>query len=262
MNTVGDVCAVIENFAPLSLQESYDNAGLILGNKNQAVTGVLVALDATLEVIDEAVSLGYNMIVTHHPFIFNGLKTITGKNNTENCLIKAIRSDVAIYAGHTNVDAVRGGVNERMAQKLGLIDTSILVPTLLSSGDSGLGMFGFLPESLSEKGFIQLVKNTFLCERIRFSAWTGKRIQKVALCGGSGSEFLEKAISMEADVFLTGEAKYHEFFTHATEILLVDAGHYETEQFTKDIFFELLSENFSTFAVRISGVETNPVHYL
>lgn len=262
MKTVGDVCAVIEKFAPLSLQEPYDNAGLILGNKEQAVTGVLIALDATLDVIDEAIRLGYNMIVTHHPFIFKGLKTITGKNHTENCLIKAIRNDIAIYAGHTNVDSVRGGVNERMAEKLGLIQTSILVPVHSSNCDCGLGMVGLLPECISETDFLALVKKTFRCDRIRFSALTGKSIHKVALCGGSGSEFLENALSMGADAYLTGEAKYHEFFTHASEILLVDAGHYETEQFTKDIFFEILSENFSTFAVRISEVETNPVHYL
>lgn len=262
MKTIGDVCTVIEKFAPLSLQESYDNAGLILGDRNREVTGVLIALDATLDVIDEAIRLGSNLIVTHHPFIFKGLKTITGKNHTENCLIKAIRNDIAIYAGHTNVDSVRGGVNERMADKLGLTETSILVPVHQTSCDCGLGMIGMLPEPLSETDFLNLVKKTFHCERIRFSALTGKTIRKVAMCGGSGSEFLENALTMGADAYLTGEAKYHEFFTHASEILLVDAGHYETEQFTKDIFFELLSENFSTFAVRISEVETNPVHYL
>ena len=262
MKTVGDVCAVLEAFAPLSLQESYDNAGLILGNRDQEVTGILIALDATLDIIDEAVNLGCNLIVTHHPFIFKGLMTITGKNHTENCLIKAIRNDIAIYAGHTNVDSVRGGVNERMADKLGLTDTSILVPISQKDCDCGLGMIGTLPVSLSETEFLQLIKSTFKCERIRFSALRGKNIQRVALCGGSGSEFLENALDSGADAYLTGEAKYHEFFNHASEILLVDAGHYETEQFTKDIFFEILSENFSTFAVRISVVETNPVHYL
>ncbi len=262
MKTIGDVCAVLEAFAPLSLQETYDNAGLILGNRNQEVTGILIALDTTLEVIDEAIALGCNLIVTHHPFIFKGLKTITGKNHTENCLIKAIRNDIAMYAGHTNVDSVRGGVNERMAEKLGLIEKSILVPIQQARCDCGLGMVGLLPEKLNETGFLQLVKKTFHCERIRFSNLNGKSIRKVALCGGSGSEFLENALSMGADAFITGEAKYHEFFTHASEILLVDAGHYETEQFTKDIFFEILSENFSTFAVRISEVENNPVHYL
>jgi dinuclear metal center YbgI/SA1388 family protein len=262
MKTIGDVCAVLESFAPLSLQESYDNAGLILGNREQEVTVILIALDATLAVIDEAVRLGCNLIVTNHPFIFKGLKTITGKNHTENCLIKAIRNDIAIYAGHTNMDAVRGGVNERMADKLDLIDRSILVPIRPSDCDCGLGMIGTLPQALTEEAFLQLLKSTFHCERIRFSAPRGKNIRRVAMCGGSGSEFLEKALAEGADAYLTGEAKYHEFFTHADEILLVDAGHYETEQFTKDIFFEILSENFSTFAVRISEVEANPVHYL
>jgi dinuclear metal center YbgI/SA1388 family protein len=262
MSTIGEVCDVLESFAPLTLQESYDNAGLILGNKSQKLTGILIALDVSLNVLDEAIEQDCNLIVTHHPFIFKGLKTINGKNHTENCLIKAIRNDLAIYAGHTNVDAVRGGVNERMCEKLGLQDTSILVPISGNACDCGLGMIGSLPNSMTEQDFLQLVKKTFQCEHVRFSTIRDKEIKRVALCGGSGSSFLEIALERGADVYLTGEAKYHEFFTHADEILLIDAGHYETEQFTKDIFFEILSENFSTFAVRISEVETNPVHYL
>jgi dinuclear metal center YbgI/SA1388 family protein len=262
MVKVGDICTLLESFAPLSLQEPYDNAGLILGNRETEVTGVLISLDATLEVIDEAIALGYNMIVTHHPFIFKGLRTITGKNHTEDCLIKAIKKDIILYAGHTNMDAVRGGVNERIADKLGLTHSSILVPGSRKDLDYGLGMIGILSETLSETEFLNLVKQTFHCQGIRHSALRGKDIRKVALCGGSGSEFLEDALLAGADVFLTGEAKYHEFFTHASDILLVDAGHYETEQFTKEVFFELISKKLPTFAVRISVVETNPVHYL
>lgn len=262
MKTIGDVTAVLESFAPLSLQESYDNAGLILGNPNQEVVGILIALDVTLAVIEEAITSGCNLIVTHHPLIFKGLKTITGKNNTEKCLVKAIQNNLAIYAGHTNVDSVRNGVTGRMAEKLGLTETTILVPIDRSEGVYGLGMIGTLPKSLTEKEFLHLVKTTFQCDRIRFSSPRGKNIKRVALCGGAGSEFLVQAMAGGADAYVTGEAKYHEFFTNASEILLIDAGHYETEQFTKDIFFEILSENFSTFAVRISEVETNPVHYL
>jgi dinuclear metal center YbgI/SA1388 family protein len=261
MITVGDICSILEDFAPLSLQESYDNAGLILGKTGTEVTGILISLDVTEDVIKEAITLGFNMILTHHPLIFKGIRKINGKNNTENCLIKAIRNDIAVYAGHTNVDTVRGGVNERMADKLGLSQRAILVPGSSVEPENGLGMIGFLSESLSESAFLTKVKETFGCQQLRHSKLIGKPIQKVALCGGSGSEFLEEALRMGADAFLTGEAKFHEFLAHAHEILLIDAGHYETEQFTKEVFFELISKKLPTFAVRISAVETNPVHY-
>jgi dinuclear metal center YbgI/SA1388 family protein len=262
MNTVGEICSLLESFAPLSYQEPYDNAGLILGNRDAAVTGILISLDVTEAIIDEAISLGYNMILTHHPLIFKGIKTVTGKNHTENCLIKAIKNDMAVYAGHTNVDSVRGGVNEKMAEKLGLINTRILVPGLQKGVDYGLGMIGEIPENLSETDFLKKIKSTFHCERLRHSALTGRPIRTVAVCGGSGAEFMTEAQIAGADVFITGEARYHEFFTQGQNILFIDAGHYETEQYTKEVFFDLISKKLPTFAVRISKVEKNPVHYL
>ena len=261
MITVGAICNILEDFAPLCLQESYDNAGLIIGNRNNVTTGVLIALDVTNEVLDEAIKLGYNMILTHHPLIFKGIKTINGKGNTETCLIKAIKNDLNIYAGHTNVDSVRGGVNEKMADKLTLLNRQILSPNLNSNMESGLGMIGELESALTETEFLQKVKDTFHCQSIRHSRLSNRKIQKVALCGGAGSNFLETAQVSGADAFITGEAKYHEFFSLAQEILLVDAGHYETEQFTKEVFFELLSKKLPTFALRISATESNQVHY-
>jgi dinuclear metal center YbgI/SA1388 family protein len=258
----GDICTLLEDFAPLSFQESYDNAGLVMGQRSTTVTGVLIALDVTEAVLDEAVSLGYNMIVTHHPLIFKGIRTITGSTHTENCLIKAIKNDIILYAGHTNVDSVRGGVNEKMAEKLGLINLQILVPINGEKPEHGLGMIGELPEYQNETDFLNLVKSTFHCKRLRHSVPTGKKIRKVAVCGGSGAEFLEHARTLGADAFVTGEARYHEFFTQGQNILFIDAGHYETEQFTKEVFFDLISKNLPTFGVRISEVEINPVHYL
>ena len=261
MKTVGDICALLEEFAPLSLQESYDNAGLILGNPAQVVTGVLIALDVTDAVLDEAIELGCNVIITHHPLIFAGIKHINGKNHTEQCLIKAIKNDLALYAGHTNVDSVRGGVNDRMADKLKLSERCLLSNSGNTQSETGLGIVGYLPKSYSEIEFLELVQTTFHSQRIKHSKLNGRNIRKVALCGGAGSNFLETAQKSGADVFLTGESKYHEFFVQADDILLVDAGHYETEQYTKEVFFELLSKKLPTFAVRISAVESNPVHY-
>jgi len=263
MTTVNDISGIIEAFAPLSYQESYDNAGLIIGTRDAVLTGVLVCLDVTEPVIDEAMDLGFNMIVSHHPLIFKGIKSITGKNHTEKCLVKAIKNDIAIYAGHTNVDAVRHGVNGKMAEKLGLQNCRILSPVSSESGEEyGLGMVGDMPSAESEKDFLKRVKETFHCERLRYSEPTGKQIRKVALCGGSGSEFIELAKAAGADVFLIGEARFHEFFTQGQNILMIDAGHYETEQFTKEVFFDLISKKIPTFAVQISRVERNPVYYL
>jgi len=265
MITVNDICSLLEEFAPLSYQETYDNAGLILGSRDVELTGVLVCLDVTETVIDEAIGLGYNMIVSHHPLIFKGIKTITGKNHIENCLVKAIKNDIVLYAGHTNVDSFRKGVNGKIAEKLGLLNCRILVPCALtdSNGEEyGLGMVGNLPFAESENDFLIRVKKTFHCQRLRYSEPTGKLVHKVAVCGGSGSEFIEQAKAAGADVFLTGEARFHDFFTKGQNILMIDAGHYETEQFTKEVFFDLISKNFPTFAIRISEAEINPVYYL
>jgi dinuclear metal center YbgI/SA1388 family protein len=264
MTTVNDICRILENFAPLSYQETYDNAGLILGSRDTCLKGVLVCLDVTEPVIKEAVNLGFNMIVSHHPLIFKGIKSITGKNYVEDCLVKAIKNDVAVYAGHTNVDSVREGVNGKMAEKLGLLNCSILIPAKSGNTDEvhGLGMVGDLPVEEGETDFLQRVKNTFFCQQIRYSEPTGKMIKRVAVCGGSGSEFIVQAKAAGADVFLTGEARFHEFFTKGQDILMIDAGHYETEQFTKEVFFDLFSKKLPTFDVRISRAEKNPVYYL
>jgi len=265
MLTVNDICMLMEDFAPLSYQEDYDNAGLILGKRDAVLKGILICLDVTESVIDEAISLGYNMILSHHPLIFKGVKSITGKSYVEQCLVKAIKNDISIYAGHTNVDSVRNGVNGRMAMKLGMQNCRILVPGSLESTvgqEYGLGMIGDLPVSESETDFLYRVKTTFRCKYLRHSVFTGKLVKRVAVCGGAGSEFLAKAQAADADVFLTGEAHYHEFFTQGQNIMLIDAGHYETEEFTKEIFFDLISNKFPTFALRISMCETNPVYYL
>lgn len=263
MTTVHDICRILEEFAPLSYQESYDNAGLLLGSPNAAVTGLLLCLDVTESVVEEAIALGLTMIVSHHPLIFKGLKTITGKDYVEKCLIKAIKNDIAIYAGHTNVDSVQRGVNGKMAEKLGLVNGRILSPVNPGAAEEyGLGIVGDLPEGETEMAFLERVKSTFHCQRIKYSEPTGNTIKRVALCGGSGSEFIKEAKSLGAQAFLTGESRFHDYFLQGQNILLVDAGHYETEQFTKEVFFDLFSKKIPTFDVRISRAEKNPVHYL
>lgn len=264
MIKVKDVCLLIEEFAPLSYQESYDNSGLIFGDLETQLTGVLICLDISEPVIDEAICLGYNMIISHHPLIFRGIKNLTGNGHVELCLIKAIKHDIAIYGGHTNVDSVINGVNGKIAEKLGLNNIEILTPennrTDLSE-KHGLGIIGELNIPIKEEEFLELVKKTFSCSTLRHSSLIGKSVKKVAVCGGSGSEFIINAKNAGATVFLTGESSFHEYFTEGMGIMLVDAGHYETEQYTKELFFELISKKIPTFAVRISTEEQNPVHY-
>lgn len=257
---VQDICSLIEDFAPLKFQEDYDNAGLILGDPSAELNAVLVCLDVSEAVLDEALEKRCNMIVSHHPLIFRGIKNITGKNSLERILIKAIQNNIAIYAGHTNVDAVMDGVNGKICEKLNLNSTSILVPKA-EFQHVGVGMMGFLEQAMEETAFMQKVKQVFECKMLRHSALTGRMIQKVAVCGGSGSEFIPAAIAAQADAFVTADIKYHQFSQVDDHLLLIDAGHYETEQFTKDLFVELISKNFANFAVHSSHKETNPVFY-
>jgi dinuclear metal center YbgI/SA1388 family protein len=257
---VQDICTLIENFAPLKLQEVYDNAGLILGDPAAEVKAVLVCLDVSRAVLDEALEKGCNMVVSHHPLIFKGIKSITGKNSQERSLIKAIQNNIAIYAGHTNVDAVMEGVNGKICEKLNLSSTTILVPRE-NMINAGAGMTGFLAQALEEKDFLIKLKQVFGCKILRHSALTGRKIIKVAVCGGSGSEFIPAAIAQGADAFITADVKYHQFAEADDNLLLIDAGHYETEQFTKEVFIELISKNIANFAVHSSLREKNPVFY-
>lgn len=260
---VKDITDLLEAFAPLKYQEAYDNSGLIVGDYNAEIKGVLICLDVTEEVLDEAIDLGFNMIVSHHPLIFRGIKNIKTKRRIDSCLVKAIKNDINIYACHTNADSVINGVNGKIAEKLCMRDIQILSEVSGNNNDEhfGLGIVGNLETEIDEEEFLKIIKRTFKCKCVRHSALTGKKVKCLAVCGGSGSEFVENAIRSGASVLLTGEAKYHEFFTQGMEIMLVDAGHYETEQFTKELFLDIISKKFPTFAVRISTVENNPVKY-
>jgi len=362
---LSEIIKALEAFAPSSYQEDYDNAGLLTGNPEQEITGALICLDSTEEVIDEAIREKCNLVIAHHPIIFSGLKKINGKNYVERTIIKAIKNDIAIYAVHTNLDNVRMGVNAKIAEKIGLRNCSVLQPkkgllkklvtfcpvekaaevrdALFKAGAGvignydecsynvsgfgtfrageganpfvgeqniqhqeeetrietifpaqkqnsilkalfathpyeevaydiyalenefqqvGSGLFGELETEQDEKEFLKSLKSLLKTDCVRYTAITGKKIKRVAVCGGSGSFLLKDAIYKGADVFITADLKYHQFFDAEGKILLADVGHFESEQFTTEIFYELLKRNFSTFAVRLSKINTNPVKYL
>ncbi len=362
---IKEVCTYLETIAPLVLQESYDNAGLIVGDENAEVTGVLISLDTIESVVDEAIRRKCNLIVSHHPILFSGLKKITGKNYIERTIIKAIRNNIAIYASHTNLDNVSNGVNARIAAKLGLTNGRILSPkpgtlkklvtycpvnfaddirsALFRAGGGAIGKYdecsfssegtgsfrasehanpfvgaigerhyeketrveivyfshleknilsallkshpyeevaydlyslsntsanigsGFIGEiinEMTELDFLKYIKEKMQTDCIRYSPLTGKKIKSVAICGGSGSFLLNDAIRSGADIFITADYKYHQFFDADNKILIADIGHYESEQFTKDLFYEFLNKKNYTFAIHLSEMNTNPINYL
>jgi len=267
---IKDIVCALERFAPLPLQEDYDNAGLQVGLTEAEASGALLCLDVTEAVIDEAVALGCNLIVAHHPLLFRGLKTIADGNSVERCVRKAIQNDVAIYAAHTNLDNAEDGVNYKMAEKLGLIDVALLSPRTVKvregrherSVKAGSGVIGFLPEPEDSLKFLQRIKSVFHVECLMHNELLARPIQSVALCGGAGDFLLPDAITAEADAFLTGEMHYHQYFGHEQEIQIAVMGHYQSEQFTKEIFYSIIAEEFPELPVYQTAEDTNPIKYL
>lgn len=262
--TINDILDVLEAVAPPRLQESYDNAGLIVGDPAAPLTGVLFCLDSTEAVVAEAVRKGCNLIVAHHPIVFRGLKRLNGSNYVERTVIQAIRQGVALYAIHTNLDNVhRHGVNAKIAERLGLTETRILAPKAgLADADIGAGLLGQLPEPLEEAAFLRHVKTTLRAECVRHTALRGRSVRTVAVCGGAGSFLLPEALRAGADAFVTADFKYHEFFDAEGRLVIADVGHFESEQFTIELLYGLIREKFPTFALHCTEVNTNPVHYL
>jgi len=257
-----ELTTFLELIAPLHLQESYDNAGLITGNQDQEISGVLCSLDATEEIIDEAIERGCNVVVAHHPIVFSGLKRFTGSTYVQRTIIKAIKADVAIYAIHTNLDNVlSNGVNERIAKRLGLQHLSILAPISPEEPEIGAGLIGHLPQTQSLSDFLAHVKSSMGLSSFKYTKGVDRPLAKIALCGGAGRFLLDQAITAGADAFITSDIKYHEFFDAENHLVLLDIGHYESERYTIDLLQELISEKFSTFAAHTTGVNTNPVLY-
>lgn len=363
--TIKELTTKIEEFAPLALQEGYDNAGLIIGESETTITGVLITIDVTEEVIAEAIEKKCNLIIAHHPLIFNGIKKLNNKNHVERMVTTSIKNNIAIYAAHTNLDNVAHGVNATIADKLGLVNTSILAPkeNLLKklvtycpldharqvrnaifgagaghignydscsfnmSGEGtframaganpfvgeveklhyekeiriesifpeylksrviaallqahpyeevaydiypienpfskvGPGMIGDLEAEENTKDFLLRIKQIFKTGCIRHTKIIKEKLSKVAVCGGSGSFLLQNAIAAGADIFITGDMKYHEFFDTDNKIVIADVGHYESEQFTKELLMKIIKKKSTIFAARISEANTNPINYL
>ncbi|MBS1665544.1 MAG: Nif3-like dinuclear metal center hexameric protein [Bacteroidetes bacterium] len=363
--TISAITGYLESLAPLAYQESYDNAGLITGSGDWECRGILTTLDATEDVVGEAVRRGCNLVVAHHPIVFGGLKKITGRNYVERTVIRAIKEDVAIYAIHTNLDnVVAGGVNGRIAQKLGIrggrsllsragtlqklfcfvpfehlelvrgaifsagaghiggysecsfgteglgtfkggegttpfvgepgsrhtekeVRLEVILPSHLSRGvvqamiaahpyeevaydlvplantwdGVGSGLIGELPEPMEEKAFLSLIKKQFGVPVVRHTPLTGRPVSRVAVCGGAGSFLISNALSAGANFYITSDVKYHEFFDADGRLVIADIGHFESEQFTIDLLFEVLQEKFRNFAVLKSETKTNPINY-
>ena len=362
---IKEIVSALERFAPLPLQDGFDNAGLQIGLTDAEATGALLCLDVTEAVLDEAIASGYNLIISHHPLIFKGYKSITGKDYVERCILKAIKNDIVIYSAHTNLDNAPGGVNFKIAEKIGLKNVRILDPkessliklvtfvpsaqaeevrnALFTAGcgcignyDScsyntegegtfraqegshpfcgtvgelhretevrietilpeykkgevirallskhpyeepaydlyplhnswaqvGSGIVGELEEPESELEFLKRIKKRFEVGCLKHNKLTGRLIQKVSLCGGAGAFLIPQAVRSGADVFITGEIKYHDYFGRETDILLAEIGHYESEQYTKEIFYSIIRDLFPNFALQFSKVNTNPIKYL
>ncbi|MGH1337787.1 MAG: Nif3-like dinuclear metal center hexameric protein [Aureispira sp.] len=363
---IKEVTQYLNEIAPLSYQESYDNAGLLVGDANQEVTGILIALDTIEAVLDEAIEMGCNLIVAHHPIVFGGLKKFTGRNYVERVIIKAIKNDLAIYVAHTNLDNVlKNGVNGKIAQKLGLTSSRILAPkrgllkklqtfvphkdkeavanALFKAGAGtlgnytecsfqvegigtfkgekgarptvgtigqqhqeeetrlevlvpaqqqgailsalqqahpyeevaydllaldnvhpqvGAGVIGELEEAMEPLEFLKFLKQQMQTNCVRYTALCRPTIKRVAVCGGAGSFLLSQAKRAGADVFITADYKYHQFFDADQALIIADIGHYESEQFTIELFYELLTQKFTNFAIHCTKVTTNPINYL
>jgi dinuclear metal center YbgI/SA1388 family protein len=363
MITVKDIVSEIEKLAPLNYQESYDNAGLIVGSLDAVANSALLCFDITEDVIDEAIEKDANLVISHHPVIFGGLKKINGKNATERIVIKAIRNNIALYASHTNLDSVRGGINTTLAEKLGLSDIKILSPVekilfkivtfvpnahyehlrqaMFDAGaghignydscsynikgigtfrgnentnpfvgekgilhneqeirietiakqenlnkiisalkqnhpyeepaydvyqlenkyeNAGIGAIGVLPEYMDAVEFLAKIKKVLSVKVIRHSILF-KKVKTVAVCGGSGSGYINNAISAGADIFVTGDCKYHQFLDCRNEIILADIGHFESEYFATEIFYNIIQKKIPNFVANLSRSIFNPVQY-
>ncbi len=259
---IREIVGALEQFAPLSLQDSYDNAGLQIGLTVDAESsGVLLCLDITEDVLDEASSLGCDLVISHHPLLFSSPKRITGADIVERCIIKSIRQGINIYSAHTNLDNANGGVNYKIASTLGLLDVE---PLRCDSENPGVGsgIIGNLPESMEREDFIVMVKERFDAGSVRYNSWHGEKIRRVSVCGGSGAFLIGDAISRGSDVFLTGEIGYHRFFGYEDKIQLMEIGHYESEQYTMQLLEEVLSSRCPGVKFYRTQVETNPINYL
>ena len=260
---ISKVVDALERFAPLPLQEDYDNAGLQVGLTEAEVSGVLLCLDVTEKIVDEAVAKGCNLIVSHHPLIFRKLACVSDRNYVQRTVMKAITNGVTIVAMHTNLDNAPGGVNFKMANKLQLQDIRFLGPLRqYREMDYASGVMGELPQPLSSRDFISLLKNTFRADCVQCNQLLHRDIKTVSLCGGAGSFLLDNAISTGADAFITGEMHYHEYFGHEQDIQIAVIGHYQSEQYTSELLLSIIQESCPGVTCLLTETNTNPIYYM
>jgi dinuclear metal center YbgI/SA1388 family protein len=256
----------LEDWAPIQFQESYDNAGLIVGDPEANCTGVLCSLDCTEAVVEEAIEKGCNLIVSHHPIIFKGIKQFSSDHYVNRTVLKAIQNNIALYAIHTNLDNVIHGVNSTLADRLHLENRKILapIPGLFGSNGQavGAGLVGELPLETEPEAFLRWVKEKLNLNVIKHTKLIDKKLVTIALCGGSGSFLLDQIKTQKIDCFITSDLKYHDFFEADGKYLLLDIGHGESEHFVPALIVDYLKRKFLTFAVLESEVKTQPISYL
>ena len=259
--TIKEITDIIEAFAPLSLQESYDNSGLVVGRPTDEVSKVLLAVDVTDEVMDEAESEGCDMIITHHPIIFHPLKRLNSASVVERCVERAIRKGIALYACHTNLDSAPEGMSWRLATMLGVEKLEVLQPSLKGE-QCGFGVVGTLAEAMPTEAFLREIMRVTGAKVIRHSDIATPSVYRVAVCTGSGASLIGDARKVGADVYVTADLKYNDFMTPDGALTVADIGHFESEYCAIDILFDILSKKMFTFAVRKSGLSRNPINYL
>lgn len=271
---IKEVLDALEHFAPLPLQEDYDNAGLQVGLTEAEVSGALLCLDVTEAVVDEAIATSCNVIVSHHPLIFRKLRRISGEDYVQRAVMKAIKYDIAIISMHTNLDSVYGGVNFKIAEKIGGKVSGFLhhgapvepIKEPVSTGYnkllSGEGAVCTLDTPIAADDFIKMLKSRFAVECMMTNQLLRRPIRTVAICGGAGDFLLGDAMEAGTDAFITGEMHYHQYFGCDQQIQIAVLGHYQSEQFTKEIFRDIIHRECPGVNCVMSGINTNPILYL
>ncbi len=258
---IKEIAAVIEQLAPLQWQESYDNSGLVVGRMEQEVQKALIAVDVTDEVLDEAEREGCDLVITHHPLIFHPLKRFNGEGYVQRLVERAIRSGIALYACHTNLDSAPHGMSWHLASELGIENLQLLEPRQ-ANPETGFGVVGELPEPMNLKEYLARIKAHLGIGAIRHSAPASETVRRIAVCTGSGGSLMEEARRAGCDLYLTADLKYNDFMTPDGAFTVADIGHFESEYCAIRILFDVLSKKLLTFAVRKSEYSRNPIHYL
>ena len=262
---ISEVTNYLEQKFPLRLQEDFDNCGVQCGDVEQEISGVLVCFEMSDSVIDEAIAMNANLVISHHPLMLKrGICKIEPKDRVGRILCKALGHNMVLYSMHTNIDSAEGGGNDVFAEKLELQNVCVLVPSELSdlADRNGLGRIGELQAPMSVPNFLHFVKDKMGLHTLRYYGDQEKMITKVAVCGGGGSSFIEDAMAAGADAYVTGDIKYHDFFRADKKMLIADIGHYEGEFYIKEIIYKVIKEKFTTFAAVLSKMDILEIYYL